>query len=276
MFGIWRKHSVHYLNLSPSSLLAVATSYSPASYIWRSFQTWPTNNASPCSFRDSWKEHRSGQQRYGARGRLTADFEAFLQQFWDVFDHSNQRQSSAQHLSRLWHGRALMVDYSISFRILTANSISNKAALLTRFRDGLNETIQLELMCRDKGLDLSDCVTLAIRLDQHFHGQGRLPQPASQSRRLGFREPSSLMENPIQSPLEQGLAEEAMELSSSRLCLHYGSTGHGVAQTPRRGRTSACKTSQVIKCCVSAKLHVSNRYVSVFPLVEMKLPADTE
>lgn len=64
-----------------------------------------------------------------------------------------------------------MADYTISFGILATDTDWNEPALLTSFHDDLNLEIQLELACRDQGLDLNGCIMLAIKLDQHLHHQ---------------------------------------------------------------------------------------------------------
>lgn len=105
-----------------------------------------------------------------------------MQQFQQVFDHADQGQSSTQRLTQLHQGGSLVADYSITFCILTANSSWTEPALLALFRDGLNPEIQLELACRDEGLDLNECIALAIKLDQYLRGQGRRSMKGSQWR----------------------------------------------------------------------------------------------
>lgn len=111
----------------------------------------------------------------------------------------------------------MAVNYSISFHILATDSGWNETELLACFRDGLNKAIQLELLCRDEGLDLRGYVVLAIRLVQHLRGQGQHPQTATHMRRCSFHELSSQCEGITQSHQLEGVAKEAMEVSSSWL-----------------------------------------------------------
>lgn len=88
-----------------------------------------------------------------------------------MFDHPDQGQSSSQQLLQLSQGTGSVADYAISFRILEANNGLNDAALFPVFRCGLTAEIQLELACRDAGLDLDGVIELAIKLDQHLRGK---------------------------------------------------------------------------------------------------------
>lgn len=108
-----------------------------------------------------------------------------------------------------------MADYSITFRILTANSGWNEPALLACFRNGLNPESQLDLTCRDKGLDLNDCIVLVIKLDQHLRGQGQRGPITDGARRRSLQRvtPTSLERGARSEELEG----ELMEVNSSRL-----------------------------------------------------------
>lgn len=85
--------------------------------------------------------------------------------------------------------------------------------LLARFCDGLSTEIQLELACRDEGLDLNSCIQLAIKLDQQGQHQHKLA-PASRHSFQDFSLPNVAITPHIAS---EDAAWEAMDVSSSRL-----------------------------------------------------------
>lgn len=57
-----------------------------------------------------------------AGGRLAYDYNWFIQDFRDIFDHPHQGQSGEQKLFRLHQGNTSMDDYAIKFRIMAADS----------------------------------------------------------------------------------------------------------------------------------------------------------
>lgn len=154
-----------------------------------------------------------------AGGTLVTDYAAFLQEFWDVFDHPSQGRSGAQKLLRLRQGDASVADYAIEFLILAADSGWNESALLARFRKGLNPDIQLELACKDTGMTLSLCISLAIKLDQHLHGQGWLARAISPRRRKNSRMISSA-ESPNQVLTPRNSSSQGRWMSAHRAYRH--------------------------------------------------------
>lgn len=63
---------------------------------------------------------------------------------------------------------------------MAANSGWNDVALLPVFRRGLTVERQLELACRDAGLDLERVITLTVSLDPHLRGKGHRTSAAPQ------------------------------------------------------------------------------------------------
>lgn len=113
-------------------------------------------------------------QRFGAQ-EVSSSYKAFIKEFQAIVDHPDHGQSSTQRLLCLHQSSSSVADYLIRFCILAAVSGWNEPALMPLFRKGLNSEIQLELSCKDAGLDLDSCISLAIRLNQHFlhHPQSR-------------------------------------------------------------------------------------------------------
>lgn len=99
-------------------------------------------------------------------GPVVSDFTAFIRQFKTVFDHLDQGRSSSQRLLQLRQGADSVADYAVA--ILAAKCGWNDVALLPVFRCGLCEGLQLELTCRNTGLELDQVIELAINLDQHL------------------------------------------------------------------------------------------------------------
>lgn len=149
-----------------------------------------------------------------------------------------------------------------------------------RFREGLHPDIQLDLACKDTGLDLNLCISLTIKLDQHLRGQGwltHIPPPgrrqSSRGRstpvtlccRLGSPEPSA----PVL--MELGLclsAQERQRRLENGPCLYCCEAGHCQANCPQhRVSTFVCPKSS-IQFCVASQLHYANHSLSVSPLID--------
>lgn len=109
-----------------------------------------------------------------AGGDIASDYNQFIQELQDVFDHLDQGRSGEQK-----QGNVSVPEYTIGFRVMAVDSGWNEPALLAQFHDGLHTDIQLELACRNAGMSL---ITMAIKLDQHLHGQGYLSHAHAASR----------------------------------------------------------------------------------------------
>lgn len=152
-----------------------------------------------------------------ARWALATDYETFVQEFKDVFDHPDQRKSSSQKLLHVHQGSSSVADYSIQFRILATDRGWNQPALLAQFRDGLNPMVQLKLTCKDMGLDHSACISMAIKLVQYPCGQGCVPQATSPGRRQSSRGPPVTTALGRRTSSPEPDAHEPMALRSSSL-----------------------------------------------------------
>lgn len=58
-----------------------------------------------------------------------------------------------------------VADYAIQFKTLAAQSRWNNEALKTVFYEGLNHEIKTELTCKGEESNLSEFITMAIKMD---------------------------------------------------------------------------------------------------------------
>lgn len=101
-------------------------------------------------------------------GLPASNYAAFTQELKGFFDHPNHGESSVQRLLCLRQGDTSVADYAVHFPNVVAGSGWNESALTSVFHEGLHHNIQRELSCKDAGMDLSSCISLATKLDQLF------------------------------------------------------------------------------------------------------------
>lgn len=84
---------------------------------------------------------------------LCSNFQAFLQEMRKVFDHPVKGRKAVNQLLSLKHCNQ-SVEYSVSFRILAAETEWNQVALQGVFLKGLSEEVKDELAIRDETASL--------------------------------------------------------------------------------------------------------------------------
>ncbi|XP_077417102.1 uncharacterized protein LOC144048723 [Vanacampus margaritifer] len=108
-----------------------------------------------------------------ANPELRASFPAFLAEFRNVFDHPVIGKEAGSRLLDLRQAGSSVAEYSISFRVLAAESRYGEAALCGIFRRGLSPRIKDELAARDETSTLEELIGLAIRLDNRLRERRR-------------------------------------------------------------------------------------------------------
>ena len=79
---------------------------------------------------------------------LMSDFQLFLTEFKNTFDHPSCGADAAGQLHSLSQGSRSVVEYTLEFRTLAADSHWDDAALCSAYRRGLSEEIK-DLIVRD-------------------------------------------------------------------------------------------------------------------------------
>ncbi|KAG1952342.1 retrotransposable element [Pimephales promelas] len=98
-------------------------------------------------------------------GTAFPTFEAFLQQFREVFEHSKEGKGAGDRLLELTQGRSTAADYALAFRTLAAQTDWTNDSLKVMFQRGLSHELPAELACRDEGKELGQFIQLAIQID---------------------------------------------------------------------------------------------------------------
>lgn len=147
-----------------------------------SFQKcWQTSGSQPSSndFRCSpW----SGQQRPGVQEGLLPQI------MWHLFRSSGSSSTTklVSVSTRAVHWWQIIPSSSVSWQRI-AVGISRPSS-----PDSMKDPeIQLELTCKDTGLDLSSCISLDIKLDQHLCCQGQIIHAPTPGQEQSIRGPSS-------------------------------------------------------------------------------------
>lgn len=102
---------------------------------------------------------------WDARAPFCATFQDFRAEIIKLFDRSAQGDEAASQLARLNQDGHSVTDYSIQFRTLAATCDWNEAALCARFREGLDDEIQDEIIIHELPRDFDSLVELALRVE---------------------------------------------------------------------------------------------------------------
>lgn len=98
-------------------------------------------------------------------GNAISAYENFVTLIKQVFDYAPEGREVSSRISSLKQGQHHVVEYTLEFRILVADSGWNEAALVLVYRQGLNSDFIVELACRDDVASLDTLVDLSVKLD---------------------------------------------------------------------------------------------------------------
>ena len=87
----------------------------------------------------------------GSNPQLATDLQLFSEEFKKTFDHPSCGADAAGQLHSLSQGSRSVVEYTLEFRTLAADSRWDDAALRSAYRRGLSEEIK-DLIVRDRPL----------------------------------------------------------------------------------------------------------------------------
>ncbi len=146
-------------------------------------------------------------------GSAFPSFDAFLQRFREVFEHSAGGGSAGEQLLALCQGRTTAPEFALAFRTLAAQTTWVEDTLKLLFRRGLNMELQAELACRDEGRYLSDFIELTIQIDNLIRSRR-----SSHSQHVNPLPPVSSLE-PMQIGYTHLSSEERERRIKLRLCM---------------------------------------------------------
>jgi len=98
---------------------------------------------------------------------LSSDYSLFLREFRFVFDHPANGLDAATRLHSISQGFQSVSEYTLSFRILAAESGWGDGVLQSAFPRGLSECIKDGIM-RDRPGSLNELIGLALMMDQRL------------------------------------------------------------------------------------------------------------
>ncbi len=161
-------------------------------------------------------------------GSAFPSFDAFLQRFREVFEHSAGGGNAGKQLLALSQGRTTTAEFALAFRKLAAQTTWVEDTLKLLFRRGLNMELQAELACRDEGRNLSDFIELTIQIDNLIRSRR-----SSHSQHVNPSPPVSSLEL-MQIGYTHLSSEERERRMKLRLCMYCGQAGHLKSSCPVR------------------------------------------
>uniref|UniRef100_A0A9J7XUZ1 CCHC-type domain-containing protein n=1 Tax=Cyprinus carpio carpio TaxID=630221 RepID=A0A9J7XUZ1_CYPCA len=168
-----------------------------------------------------------------------ATFQDFRAEMIKLFDRSAQGDEAASQLSRLNQNGRSVTDYSIQFRTLAATCHWNEAALRARFREGLKDEIQDEIVTHELPRDFDSLVELALRIEGRLQRRHqRWTERSSWTLGEGVSNstlnasPSVVNPEPMQVGHLRLTVKEKQDRLVRGLCLYCGKPGHRAIRCP--------------------------------------------
>lgn len=97
--------------------------------------------------------------------QLQTSFDYFTQQIQDVFEYPEGGQDISVQLLYIHQSNRSATEYAIQIRMLATHNGWYDVALKTVFREGLNHELEAEMACKNETPDLSQFITMAIKLN---------------------------------------------------------------------------------------------------------------
>ncbi len=171
-----------------------------------------------------------------------------------MFEHPAGGMDVAIQLLQLSQGCQSASDYAIEFRTLSAHSGWNDIAFKAVFQRSLNVELQAELACKGENHSFSECVTLAMKIDNLMLSNPTKSKSPS-SRTIPIYQTSSIP-NPAPSTVQSnselmqlGISKLSTEERSRRLihnlCIYCGEAGHVNTVCPLISWRTTTATSRV-------------------------------
>lgn len=97
-------------------------------------------------------------------GNVVHDYEDFVSYFRELFTQAADSSTSREKLFKLNQGNSNINDYVLTFRTLAASCGWNVATLLTKFQQGLNPHLRLQLATHDDSMGLKQFMRTSIQV----------------------------------------------------------------------------------------------------------------
>ncbi|KAI2644730.1 Transposon Tf2-6 polyprotein [Labeo rohita] len=196
-------------------------------------------------------------------------FSTFLRSFKEVFQPTSESGEAGEQIVTLHQGRRTAADYALDFRTLAAQSGWNDVPLKLHYRRGLNPDLQVELACRDEGLNLNQYIDLSIRIDNVMRAR-KPTRPFTTP--LPYQPSAAAGPEPMQIRTTKLTTEERERRIRNHLCLYCGEAGHIRATCPTRPPrlpTSVSERSPALnKCEITALLSCGGRSIWTTALID--------
>uniref|UniRef100_A0A3Q2XTT7 Peptidase A2 domain-containing protein n=1 Tax=Hippocampus comes TaxID=109280 RepID=A0A3Q2XTT7_HIPCM len=190
-----------------------------------------------------------------AKPSLRSSFPDFIAAFRRVFHHPVRGREAEGRLLERRQGTQSVADYSITFRILAAQSGYDDRALCGLLRRGLNTQLKDELATRDNRSNLEELIDITLVLDNRirersreraggwfpyrhaaFRGASRETTRTSGSGDHSSTRNTAAVDEPMQLGGEHLEPEDRWRRIQDRTYFHCGQQGHRVATCPRTSK----------------------------------------
>lgn len=182
-----------------------------------------------------------------ANANILNDFEAFKSLMYQSFGDTDRVAVAENRIRRLRQGTRPAAHYGSDFRQLACDLKWNDSALISQFKDGLNDSVKDMLLHHSIPETLNEMITLAIKCDnrifEHRQATNRSSFKPKQefSRKPDFSGPAPMELDSMQrGPLSE---TEKQRRRDKNLCLYCGSDKHLRADCPlaKTKKTSGLK-----------------------------------
>ncbi|KAL0149577.1 hypothetical protein M9458_055104, partial [Cirrhinus mrigala] len=212
---------------------------------------------------------------WDARAPFCATFDDFRTEMTKLFDRSARGDEAASQLAQLIQGSRSVTDYSIQFRTLAAACDWNEAALRARFREGLDEEIQDEIVTHELPRDFDSLVELALRVEGRLRRRRqRWTTRPSWTLNEGASNSSLTTSPPVAEPepMQVGrlrlTAKEKQDRLARGLCLYCGKPGHRVIKCPLKAGAHHTKV-----LCIPVLLIPEGNFLDISVAAHWGIPA---
>lgn len=180
---------------------------------------------------------------------LLADYSQFKELLEKTFGAHDRALLAASKIKRLKQGAKSVSVFAAEFRLLASDLTWNDDALVSQFRQGLNQEVKDMLLHHDYPKDLESAISLAIRIDNRLleHRQEMNSGFSSRPHVAHGPRPPPPPRNNGPAPMELGVSNRYTRLSEAEkqhrkdnnLCLYCGGADHRLARCPLAPRRKA-------------------------------------
>ncbi len=178
---------------------------------------------------------------WNANTSLINSYDAFTNNFKEVFELATGALSVSDQLLRLRQGTSSTHEYTLQFRTLAATSGWNEAALLGAYRQGLDPSIRAQIAIFDDSVGLESFMLKANRIAQRLS--------ACQTAEAAHQPASPANGSPVPEPMQVDTArlssQERARRMAAGLCLYCALADHFIRSCPNKTPRPAVSTLQI-------------------------------